>query len=108
MESLTEERVRKIVEPVIVGRAERYDLLDDDYRYVLDLGLLREDGRQVKPANRIYGEIIVRTLSFRTQQEIEDLTPQASLPAYLADGIVDMSRLLADFQHFWRENSDIW
>ncbi|MCP4047775.1 MAG: ATP-binding protein, partial [Gammaproteobacteria bacterium] len=63
MERLTEERVRRIVEPVILGNVERYDLLDDDYRFVLDLGLLREDHRQLKPANRIYGEIMIRTLN---------------------------------------------
>ncbi len=40
MERLTEERVRRIVEPVILGNAERYDLLDDDYRFVLDLGVI--------------------------------------------------------------------
>ena len=108
MERLTEERVRKIVGPVILGKPVRYDLLDDDYGFVMDLGLLREDERQVKPANRIYGEIIIRTLSFRVQQEIEDLTPQATLPTYLEDGTLNMSRLLADFQAFWRDNSDIW
>jgi hypothetical protein len=40
MERLAEERVRKIVEPVILGESSDYDALDDDYRYVLDLGLL--------------------------------------------------------------------
>ena len=30
------------------------------------------------------------------------------LPAYLTGGRLDMSRLLQDFQTFWRENSDIW
>ncbi len=108
MERLTEERVRKIVEPVILGNAERYDLLDDDYRFVLDLGLLREDDRQLKPANRIYGEIMIRTLNFRTQQEIEDLLPHADLPFYLKEGRLNMTVLLQDFQQFWRENSDIW
>jgi hypothetical protein len=108
MKRLTERRVRRIVEPVILGKAVRYDLLDDDYRFVLDLGLLREDERQLKPANRIYGEIIIRTLSFRTQQEIEDLTPNASLPAYLTEGRLDMHLLLTDFQTFWRNNSEIW
>ncbi|MCP4373508.1 MAG: hypothetical protein GY797_36205, partial [Deltaproteobacteria bacterium] len=108
MERLTEERVRRIVEPVILGNAERYDLLDDDYRFVLDLGLLREDDRQLKPANRIYGEIMIRTLNFRTQQEIEDLLPHADLPFYLKEGRLNMTVLLQDFQQFWRENSDIW
>ncbi|MCP4754246.1 MAG: ATP-binding protein, partial [Proteobacteria bacterium] len=108
MKRLAEKRVRRIVEPVILGETVRYDLLDDDYRFVLDLGLLREDQRQLKPANRIYGEVIIRALSFRTQQEIEDATPEATLPLYLRKGRLDMTRLLMDFQSFWRDNSGIW
>ncbi len=49
-------------------------MLDDDYQYVLDLGLLREEGRQLLPSNPIYGEIIIRTLSSRSQQELEDIS----------------------------------
>ncbi len=46
MERLKEARVQKIVEPVILGDNQGYSVLDDDYQYVLDLGLLREaDGR---------------------------------------------------------------
>ncbi len=108
MKRLAEKRVRRIVEPVILGKTVRYDLLDDDYRFVLELGLLREDQRQLKPANRVYGEVIIRALSFRTQQEIEDATPNATLPSYLNEGRLEMTRLLTDFQSFWRDNSEIW
>ena len=108
MERLREERVRKIVESVIIGERKRYDLLDDDYRYVLDLGLLREDQTTLVPANPIYGEIIVRTLNFRSQLELGDLETVPDAPAYLVAGRLDMTKLLRDFQQFWRENSDIW
>ncbi len=108
MERLKEARVQKIVEPVILGENKRYELLDDDYQYVLDLGLLREDGRQLLPSNPIYGEIIIRTLSFRSQQELEDISSLPAAPAYLVDGKLDMKRLLGDFQQFWRQNSESW
>jgi hypothetical protein len=108
MERLKEKRVQKIVEPVIVGENKRYDLLDDDYQYVLDLGLLREAENKIVPSNPIYGEIIVRTLSFRSQQELNDTPSLPTIPAYLVEGRLDMKRLLSDFQQFWRENSDIW
>jgi len=109
MERLREERVRRIVEPVILGVTQGYEALDDDYRYVLDLGLLREnEHRQVIPANPIYGEIIIRTLSFRSQMELEQQQFPPEAPAYLVEGKLDMRRLLGDFQQFWRENSDIW
>ncbi|MDM8552458.1 AAA-like domain-containing protein [Desulfobacterales bacterium HSG2] len=109
LERLKEDRVRKIVEPVIIGESRGYDLLDDDYQYVLDLGLLRESDKKLVPANPVYGEIIIRGLSFRAQMEMEHRGYPPLAPAYLsADGRLDMKRLLTDFQHFWRENSAIW
>lgn len=108
MERLKEARVQRILEPVILGESKRYDLLDDDYQYVLDLGLLRIVNNQMIPANPIYGEVIIRTLSFRSQQELEDISSLSNLPPYLQDGQLDMKRLLSDFQQFWRNNSDIW
>jgi hypothetical protein len=108
MERLTEARVQKIVEPVILGETKRYDLLDDDYQYVLDLGLLREADRKLLPSNPIYGEIIVRTLSFRSQQELEDIPTLPAADAYVVESKLDMKLLLSDFQQFWRENSEIW
>jgi hypothetical protein len=106
MERLTEKRVQKIVEPLLIGDTQRYDLLDDDYQYVLDLGLLRETDKHIVPSNPIYGEVIIRTLSFRSQKELEEVSSLA--PSYLANGKLDMKHLLTDFQQFWRENSEIW
>jgi len=104
MERLKEKRVKKIVEPLIVGDSQRYDLLDDDYQYVLDLGLLREKGKHIVPSNPIYGEVIIRTLSFRSQKELDEII----VPNYITDGKLDMKYLLSDFQQFWRENSEVW
>jgi hypothetical protein len=109
VERLREERVRRIVEPVILGESRGYDVLDDDYQYVLDLGLLRESAhRLLIPSNPIYGEIIIRTLSFRSQMEMDQQQYPPEAPAYLVDGKLDMRRLLGEFQQFWREHSDIW
>lgn len=108
MERLREARVQKIVEPVILGETGWYDLLDDDYQYVLDLGLLRETAQRIMPANPIYAEVIVRTLSFRAQRELASLPQLPSTPAYIHGDVLDMSQLLRDFQQFWRENSEMW
>jgi hypothetical protein len=108
MERLKETRVQKIIEPLILGKTQRYDLLDDDYQYVLDLGLVHEIDKNIAPSNPIYGEIIIRTLNFRSQQEFEDIDSLPKTAAYLKDGKLDMKRLLSDFQQFWRENSEIW
>lgn len=107
MERLKEPRVQRIVEPVILGEVKGYDLLDDDYQYVLDLGLLRYAEKKLIPANPIYGEVIIRALSFRSQMEMEELA-SLTTPAYVVDGKLDMKELLSDFQNFWRENSEIW
>jgi hypothetical protein len=104
MERLNEARVQRIVEPVIVGKNQGYSVLDDDYQYVLDLGLLRYTGDKIIPSNPIYGEVIIRTLSSRSQMEMANL----QFPSYITDGKLDMKHLLTDFQQFWRENSEIW
>ncbi|HIE01851.1 MAG TPA: ATP-binding protein [Thiotrichaceae bacterium] len=106
MERLNEKRVQKIVEPLLLGDSQRYDLLDDDYQYVLDLGLLRETDKHIVPSNPIYGEVIVHTLSFRSQKELDEVS--IAPPRYLANGKLDMKVLLTDFQQFWCENSEIW
>jgi hypothetical protein len=107
MERLREPRVQRIVEPVIMGKVQSFDLLDDDYQYVLDLGLLREVDARLMPANPIYGEVMVRTLTARAQKELaQQAFPEA--PAYVAEGCLDMGRLLGDFQAFWRQNSEMW
>ncbi len=108
MERLREERVRRVIEPIIVGADRRYELLDDDYQYVFDLGLLSESERQLVPSNPIYAEVIIRTLSYRSQRELDDVPSLPDTPAYIRAGKLDMTRLLTDFQQFWRENSDIW
>ncbi len=106
MERLKEARVQRIVEPVILGEIESYDLLDDDYQYVLDLGLLTEFTDQLAPSNPIYGEVIIRTLNYRSQMDMMKHHHQKA-SAYLVKGKLDMKRLLSDFQQFWRENSEI-
>jgi hypothetical protein len=109
MKRLTEKRVRRIVEPVILGESGTYDIYDDDYRYVLDLGLLSESPHgYIVPSNRIYGEVMIRTLNSRAQMAMRQQQYPPELPVYLTGGRLDMSRLLTDFQNFWRDNSEIW
>ena len=108
MERLKEERVQRFVEPVITGDFQGRDPLDDDYQYVLDLGLLRLANKRLVPSNPIYNEVIVRYLSMLAQSEMDMRGYPPTVPAYLVDGRLDMKRLLGDFQQFWRENSEIW
>ena len=69
MERLREPRVRRVVEPVIFGGASPVSRDSEDYRFVIDLGLMRENElRELVPSNRMYAEIIGRYLTRDTQE----------------------------------------
>jgi hypothetical protein len=82
---------------------------NDEIQYVIDLGLLRRDGPNGKTlviSNDIYMEIIPRELVFETQY---NLVSHAEQPWYIEpDGHLDISKLLRDFQQFFRENIGSW
>ena len=104
MERLKEPRVRRVVEPVILGKERGTPTNDDDYRYALDLGLLRENEYHVLvPGNPMYAEIMLRYLS---NDEQGRFYLKYDKPFWLKpDGSLDMPALMAEFQRFWRENS---
>jgi hypothetical protein len=108
LERLKEERVRRVMEPVIVGELEKIRTQSDDYLYAKDLGLVREGIGFVEPANPIYAEVIIRTLSADSQKDFGESKYPYRMPRYLKAGRIDMDFLLRDFQAFWRENSEIW
>jgi hypothetical protein len=107
LERLNEGRVRRIIEPMILGDGF-IDKESDDFLYTKDLGLIRVVNSRTEPANPIYAEVIVRRLSSFTQEELSDPRYPYQMPRYLKDGRVDMDCLMRDFQQFWRENSEIW
>jgi hypothetical protein len=107
LERLKEDRVRRVIEPMINGNPVE-TRLSDDYQYVVDLGLIKSVNAKIQPSNPIYGEVIVRTLSYDAQQDIINEKPDYIIPRYLKSGTIDVNFLLSDFQQFWRENSAIW
>ncbi|GAP73471.1 hypothetical protein SAMD00024442_93_5 [Candidatus Symbiothrix dinenymphae] len=108
LERLKEERVRRVMEPVIIGEIGKIRRQSDDYLYTKDLGLIREAPGLVAPANPIYAEVILRTLSADSQQDLCSEKYPYQMPRYLKSGRIDMIYLMQDFQAFWRENSAIW
>jgi len=103
MERLREPRVRRVMIPVMLGDdLTDVSANDEDYRYVQDLGLLREENGALVPSNRMYAEIIGRYLSRDEQLRLMRSIPQT--PWATPDGL-DMPGLMAAFQAFWRENS---
>jgi hypothetical protein len=106
LERLKEERVRRVIEPLILGGY--VDRSSDDFLYTRDLGLIRVTKEKTEPANPIYAEVIVRTLNHSIQSELQERKTLYQMPRYLKDGRIDMDFLMQDFQQFWRENSVIW
>jgi hypothetical protein len=104
LERLKEERIKRVVEPLLQGDEGEIQRQSDDFQYALDLGLVRSDKGVVRPANRIYGEVIARTLNYDAQ---EDLPPEL-IGRWIGPEGLRLTGLLREFQQFWRENSAIW
>lgn len=83
-ERLKEERVRRVIEPMVYG-ADFFNRLSDDYKYVTDLGLVKEIIAKIQPANPIYAEVIVRTLTFDAQQNLTIDKPNFTIPHVFGD-----------------------
>jgi hypothetical protein len=107
MKRLKEPRVRRVIEPLILGE-EAPSRLTEDYLYTRDLGLIREIGCDIKPANPIYAEMIVRALNSEIHDSIKRKLKNYEIPRYMKDGRIDVDFLIKDFQAYWRENSEIW
>ena len=100
---LREPRVRRIIEPMLVGDRLPADLLDDDLSYVVGLGLLAVRHGFAEIANPIYREVIPRALTYVQQVSI------AEEPAWYLqpDGGLDLEKLLRAFQTFWRKDGHL-
>ena len=101
-DKLQEERVRRVVEPLLAGGGET-EFSGRDLEYVRDLGLVARD-MPLRIANPVYAEVVPREL---TQ------TAEASLvqdPAWYVDaaGNLKLAKLLGAFQEFFREHSEHW
>ncbi|CAN2045541.1 AAA+ ATPase domain-containing protein [Candidatus Magnetomoraceae bacterium gMMP-13] len=102
-DKLKENRVQRVIEPILSGDDYPTDIPDDDIFYAKDLGLIKING-QMQIANKIYQEVIPRALTFSTQVNISQQTNW-----YVnEDGLLNMKKLLAAFQNFFRKHSDRW
>jgi hypothetical protein len=102
-DKLREPRINTVVSALMSGEQADLRLSEDDLQYVEDLGLIVRKP-QIHMANRIYQEIIPREITAPIQDSIVQqqawfLTPEHRL---------DLPKLLAAFQQFFRENSEVW
>jgi len=99
-DKLREERVRRVIEPMLVG-STLGSVPEDDIQYLLDLGLCRmSTGQGLTIANPIYREVLPRSLAFTPQASLPRITPTWLNP----DGSLNAERLLAAFLAFWRQH----
>ena len=98
---LEEERVRRVVEPLLSGGEVRHHARD--LEYVRDLGLLAPDSPP-RMANPIYAEVVPRELGYVLQDSLD-----VQVAWYVDDdGRLDMTRLLTAFGTFFGEHAEHW
>ena len=105
-DKLREDRVRRVVEPMLKGEELSPDVPEDDRQYCIDLGLIVKRDRQLQIANRLYREVLPRELTSIVQDSLQGLAEQPWF--VLQDGSLDIDKLLAAFAQFFRENSESW
>ena len=98
---LDEERVRRVVEPLLAGGEAEHEVRD--LEYIRDLGLLAPDSPP-RMANPIYAEVVPRQLGYVLQDSLDQET------AWYVDaaGVVDLRRLLTAFATFYGEHAEHW
>ncbi len=101
---LREERVRRVVLPMLAG-SDDWDYSLRDLEYVRDLGLVAREGA-VRMANPIYSEVIPRELTASLQSGLESMVSPAWYVS--GDGGLDIRALLTAFQAYFREHSESW
>jgi hypothetical protein len=102
-DKLKEDRVRRIILPMIQGVEAKYE--EDDAEYCIDLGLIKITREGFVIANRIYKEIIPRELTKVSQNNFLSIyKPDWVNP----DGRINVQTLLTMLKQFWNENAGIW
>ena len=98
---LEEERVRRVVEPMLSGGEARHHARD--LEYLRDLGLLAPDSPP-RIANPIYREVVPRELGYVLQDSLDIHTRW-----YVDDdGRLNMTKLLTAFSTFFGEHAEHW
>jgi hypothetical protein len=102
-DKLKEDRVRRIILPMVIGDDIEHN--KDDADYCIDLGLLKRVKDGLKISNQIYQEVIPRELT----EVGQDMFLSKYRPDWInKDGSINIRTLLTLFKDFWNENSAIW
>ncbi len=102
-DKLTEPRVARIIEAILIGANNEEELLHEDQQYLIDLGLIRKGTIGLEIANPIYREIIPRELT-ATRQEMLGINPQWYIKP---NGKLDIEKLLSTYIEFYKQHSEM-
>lgn len=102
-DKLREERVWRVIEPLLTGEPVTERFPEDDLQYLEDQGLIRRKP-QLTIANRIYREILPREII----APMQDVLTESQLWYVGPDHRLDLPKLLDAFQQFFREQSEAW
>ncbi len=102
LDRLREQRVRRVLEPILAGADPDPEVFDDDYQFVEALGLVALGERGLEIANPIYNEIIPRALT----AVAERFVPMRRAAYVREDGRLDWDALLDGFTAFWKQNAE--
>lgn len=102
IDRLRDQRIHKIIAPILSGDRPADDVLDDDIQFAKDLGLVTSGPEGLGIANPIYREIIPRALTAASEEFIP-----VRRRAYIDDdGRLDWTAMLDGFLAFWRGNAE--
>lgn len=105
VDKLQEDRVRRVIQPILIGEKTTDIHRTDDVQYSRDLGLINVSRNgEIEIANAIYKEIIPRELTWTIQTGLST-KPQWYIQS---DGSLDILKLLSTFQDFFRKHSEHW
>ena len=103
-DKLKEDRVRRVIEPMILGTNP--DITEADRTYCTDLGLIKKTDQGFVISNAIYREVLPRELTNTMQSRF---LIRYKTPEWVGeDESINNEKLLEMFVQFWRENSDAW
>ncbi len=100
---LKEDRVRRIITPILIGSEFSKEVAENDLRYLKELGILSE-GDDIEISNPIYKEIIPRSLIQSTK-----LLIRYELNSFIdEEGSLDLEKAMSSFQKFYSNHAKVW
>jgi len=104
-DKLKEDRVRRVVLPMILGD-DYIQNNEDDESYCIDLGIIKRDSKGLRISNKIYKEIIPRVLSHGPQNLFLNKY-QKEVLWLNENGSINTKALFTLFRDFWIKNAGI-